>query len=126
MARLRDLTLSRPRISVGSRTLSSTVRHCQQHGLLKHDADVAGGAQERRAVEQQRAARRPDERADQLEQCRLSTARRTDQRDEFVLLDRETDVLEGRDAAAARGVGLVQTLDVDLANGIAGWRSWSV
>ena len=74
----------------------------QQHGLLEHDADVAGRAQERRAVEQQLAARRPDERADQLEQGRFSAAGRADQRDEFVLLDREIDILQGRHPPVAR------------------------
>ena len=88
----------------------------EQDGLLEHDADIAGGTQEGRAVEQKLAAARPQQRADQLEQGRFAAARRPDQGDELVLFDRESDVLERGDPAGARGIGLVQTLDVDLAN----------
>ena len=88
----------------------------EQHRLLEHDADIAGRAGERRAVEQELAAARSQQRADQLEQGRFAAAGRPDQGYELVLLDGESDVLERGDAAGARGVGLVQSLDVDLAN----------
>src|SRR5262249_33730443 len=57
---------------------------------------------------------RPDERADELEQCRLPASGWADEGDEFVLFDRETDLVEGRYPPVARGVSFVETLDVDL------------
>ena len=87
----------------------------QQHGFLKDDADVARGMQERRAVEEKLAAAGPDQRADELEQGRLAATRRADEGDELVLLDRERDVFERRDPTVTRSVGLVQPLDLDLA-----------
>ena len=87
----------------------------QQHGLLKHDADIARGMEERGAVEQKLAAAGADERADELEQGRFAATRRANEGDELVLFDRERDVCERRHPTVTRSVGLVQPLDLDLA-----------
>jgi hypothetical protein len=87
----------------------------QQHGFLKDDADVARGMEERGAVEEKLAAAGADERADELEQGRFAATRRPNEGDELVLFDRERDVCERRDPTVTRCLGIVQPLDLDLA-----------
>jgi hypothetical protein len=73
----------------------------EEQVLLEHVADLAGRPDDRPAVEQRLAARRPDQPGDDVEDRRLPAAARPDDADELALLDVEADVTARDDALAS-------------------------
>ena len=101
------------RISSGKARFSNTVLLRVERVVLEHHRDVAVLRVE---VETSRSPMKisprgeRDQPGDQVERRGLAAAGGADQRDELAVLDREGDVVHGRDAA----VGLVDVLEDDL------------
>src|SRR5438046_1035708 len=68
--------------------------------LLKHDAAITGRPRDRPPVEQDPAAGRRRQPAEQIQQSGLATAARPDQRQEFAGANIERDVLQRSQAMA--------------------------
>src|SRR5262249_4685677 len=84
---------------------------------------VVGHAGDRRATDHDLARRGLIETAEQVEQCALARAARTDHRDEFALRDVEGDRAQGTDLGLATSVDLPHAAQGD--HGVSIGEKWS-
>src|ERR1051326_7244089 len=86
----------------------------EQHGALKHDADVGARPVDSAAAHPHRAARRRQQSGGDHQQRALAAAARADMGDELAAALAERHVAERADLAVARRINLGQVLDAQI------------
>jgi hypothetical protein len=83
----------------------------QQREVLEHQRAVGAGRDDRLAVEAHRSGSRPDQRRDQHQQGALAATRWAHDGDELAVRDRQVDVRERQELAAALRIGQPQMVE---------------